>query len=183
MNEKYSPGAVLGEIKHKAITFSVTISKTTLYSYIDKGIFLHLTNKDLPVKKNEKKKYDKVRRTRAQKGDSIEKRPEVINQRITFGHWEMDCVCGSTKNVLLVLTERMTRKEIIIPMPNQKAINVVSALNMLEHKYGKMFERIFKTITVDNGSEFSAYNEMQKSIYRKRKKPRTAIYYLSLIHI
>ena len=59
VNEKYSPGAVLGEIKHKGITFSVTISKTTLYSYIDKGIFLHLTNKDLPVKKNEKKKYDK----------------------------------------------------------------------------------------------------------------------------
>lgn len=55
VNEKYSPGAVLGEIKHKGITFSVTISKTTLYSYIDKGIFLHLTNKDLPVKKNEKK--------------------------------------------------------------------------------------------------------------------------------
>lgn len=75
VNEKYSPGAVLGEIKHKGITFSVTISKTTLYSYIDKGIFLHLTNKDLPVKKNEKKKYDKVRRTRAQKGDSIEKTP------------------------------------------------------------------------------------------------------------
>ena len=59
VNEKYSPGAVLGEIKHKGITFSVTISKTTLYSYIDKGIFLHLTNKDLPVKKNEKKKYDR----------------------------------------------------------------------------------------------------------------------------
>ena len=74
-----------------------------------------MTNKDLPVKKNEKKKYDKVRRTRAQKGDSIEKRPEVVNTRETFGHWEMDTVVGlrgKSKKSLLVLTERKTRKEI-----------------------------------------------------------------------
>ena len=134
VNEKYSPGAVLGEIKHKGITFSVTISKTTLYSYIDKGIFLHLTNKDLPVKKNEKKKYDKVRRTRAQKGDSIEKRPEIVNTRETFGHWEMDTVVGlrgKSKKSLLVLTERKTRKEIIMELKRHTAAEVVKSLNRL----------------------------------------------------
>lgn len=148
VNEKYSPGAVLGEIKHKGITFSVTISKTTLYSYIDKGIFLHLTNKDLPVKKNEKKKYDKVRRTRAQKGDSIEKRPEVVNTRETFGHWEMDTVVGlrgKSKKSLLVLTERKTRKEIIMELKRHTAAEVVKSLNRLERKWGKMFYKVFKT--------------------------------------
>ena len=178
VNEKYSPGAVLGEIKHKGITFSVTISKTTLYSYIDKGIFLHLTNKDLPVKKNEKKKYDKVRRTRAQKGDSIEKRPEVVNTRETFGHWEMDTVVGKqggSKKSLLVLTERKTRKEIIEILQVHTAEAVVNTLNKIERKFGAAFKKIFKTITVDNGSEFADVEGMQKT--RRGKRLRTQVFY------
>lgn len=177
-DEKYSPGAVLGEIKHKGITFSVTISKTTLYSYIDKGIFLHLTNKDLPVKKNEKKKYDKVRRTRAQKGDSIEKRPEVVNTRETFGHWEMDTVVGlrgKSKKSLLVLTERKTRKEIIMELKRHTAAEVVKSLNKLERKWGKMFYKVFKTISVDNGSEFADFEGMEKAA--RRKGSRVKLYY------
>ena len=58
INEDYSPAAVLGEIKAqgKEGEFKTTICVTTLYSYIDKGIFLRLTNKNLPVKKNKKRK-------------------------------------------------------------------------------------------------------------------------------
>ena len=52
----YSPGAVLGEIKAKGLEFETEISKPTLYSYIDKGIFLTITNKELPVKGRRKKK-------------------------------------------------------------------------------------------------------------------------------
>ena len=53
MKEDYSPAAVLGKLRRnkKESEFSVMICTTTLYSYIDKGIFLHLTNKNLPVKK------------------------------------------------------------------------------------------------------------------------------------
>ena len=58
----YSPGAVLGEIKAKGLEFETEISKPTLYSYIDKGIFLTITNKELPVKGRRKKKNKKVRR-------------------------------------------------------------------------------------------------------------------------
>lgn len=109
----------------------------TLYSYIDKGIFLKLTNKDLPVKKNKKRKYKKVRKQqkRAAAGDSIEKRPEEIGQREEFGHWEMDSVIGQrgvSKNVLLVLTERKTRDEIIFKLPDHTDEAVVAALDRLE---------------------------------------------------
>ena len=178
INEKYSPGAVLGEIKRKGIAFSVTISKPTLYNYIDKGIFLHLTNKDLPVKKDEKKKYNKVRRARAQKGDSIEKRPEEINTRETFGHWEMDTVLGlrgKTKKSLLVLTERKTRKEIIMELKKHTAAEVVKALNRLERKWGKLFYKVFQTITVDNGSEFADFEGLEKAA--RRKGSRLKLYY------
>ena len=54
INDKYSPAAVLGEIKVTGLKFSTTICITTLYNYIDKGIFLKLTNKNLPVKGTKK---------------------------------------------------------------------------------------------------------------------------------
>lgn len=93
--EKYSPRAVLGEIKRKGVEFSVTISAPTLYRYIEQGVFLTITNDNLPVKRNKsERKYKKVRAARAPKGDSIEKRPAEIAERTTFGHWEMDCVEG-----------------------------------------------------------------------------------------
>lgn len=88
----------------------------------------------------------------------------------------MDCVCGKTKSVLLVLSERLTRKEIIFKMENQKAVNVVKCLNILERKFGKNFKKIFKTITVDNGSEFSDFIGMQKSCYGKFAT-RTQVFY------
>ena len=60
VNEEYSPAAVLGELKAQGEEkrFSVTISVATLYSYIDKGIFLKLSNKNLPVKRNKKRGYN-----------------------------------------------------------------------------------------------------------------------------
>lgn len=178
LTKKRSPEAVLGRMKRQGIKFSVTICTTTLYSYIDKGIFLNLTNKDLPVKKTEKREYKKVQRSRAQKGDSIEKRPEEVDTRETFGHWEMDTVIGKrgqSKKSLLVLTERKTRKEIIMELKRHTAENVVRAINRLEKKWGKMFYKIFKTITVDNGSEFADYEGLAKAY--NRKGSRTKIYY------
>lgn len=178
IEDKYSPEATLGEIKRCGISFNVSICVTTLYSYIDKGIFLRLTNKDLPVKPDYKRTYRKVKRARAQKGDSIEKRPAEVETRETFGHWEMDTVVGQrgkSKKSLLVLTERKTRKEIIIELKRHTAENVVKAINGLERKWGKMFYKVFKTITVDNGSEFADYEGLEKAL--NRKGSRTKLFY------
>lgn len=184
VNEDYSPAAVLGELKAQGREkeFNTTVCVATLYSYIDKGVFLKLTNKDLPVKKNKKRGYKKVRKqqARAAAGDSIEKRPEEIDQREEFGHWEMDSVIGKrgiSKNVLLVLTERKTRDEIIFKLPDHTDEAVVAALDRLERRYGSdMFKQIFKTITVDNGSEFADVNGLERSILEEGEK-RTHLYY------
>ncbi len=182
VNDGYSPAAVLGELKaqNREGEFSVTICVTTLYSYIDKGIFLRLTNKDLPVKANKKRDYKKVKRqqARAAAGTSIEKRPEEVNSREEFGHWEMDSVIGQrgkSKNTLLVLTERKTRDEIIFKLPDKTAEAVVDALDALERKWGGMFKQVFKSITVDNGSEFAYCEELERSILGDGK--RTQLYY------
>lgn len=174
IKDHISPCAVCGEIKRNRL-FKTVISKTTMYRYIEQGIFMNITMSDLPVGQR-KKKYRKAKAKRPPRGTSIEQRPNEITERNTFGHWEMDCVIGKqrTKNVLLVLTERLTRFELIFKMPNKKAESVVSCINKLEYKYGKIFRKVFKSITVDNGSEFSDFDGIQQSIYKGK---RVAVYY------
>lgn len=166
--EKYSPAAVLGEIQAKGLSFSVTIkSPNTIYSYIDKGVFMSLTNKDLPIRGNKKHGYNRVRTVkRAPRGESIENRPWEIRDRNTFGHWEMDTVVsarGSLK-ALLVLTERLTRREIIRLLPDKTTASVVRALDDIERGMGGGFRDLFRTITCDNGTEFSDAAGIERSV-------------------
>lgn len=178
INDHYSPAAVLAKIKEEGRIFSVEISEWTLYSYITKGVFRRLTNKDLPMRGRKKKVYRKVREARLPRGESIETRPEEINERGSVGHWEMDTVVSAAKSKkrLLVLTERKTNYEIIELMPDGTTNSVVAALNRLERRFGpRQFREIFQSVTVDNGSEFADCAGMEASCERAR--PRTRIYY------
>lgn len=174
IKDKISPCAVCGEIRRLKLCKTV-ISKTTMYRYIEQGIFANIRMSDLPLGQR-KKHYRKTITKRPPKGTSIEQRPKVIAERSTFGHWEMDTVVGkqNTKNVLLVLTERLTRKEIIFLMPNRKTKTVIECINKLERRFGRKFRKVFKSITVDNGSEFSDYKGLEKSIYNGK---RISVYY------
>ena len=179
VDKKYSPDAALAEAARQGMTGELSICTGTLYSYIDKGVFLRLTNRSLPIKGSRKGTTRKiVRLSRAPRGDSIEERPEDVSARTEFGHWEMDSVLGKqvNKKRLLVLTERKTRHEIIVLLENGKTETVVAAVNALERKFGKLrFRRIFRTITVDNGVEFSDCEGIQTSCVEDGE--RTHLYY------
>ena len=175
IKDRLSPCAVVGEMKRFNPCRTV-VSKTTMYRYIAMGLFANIRMEHLPCGLR-KRHYRKTVIKRPPKGISIEKRPAFIAERENFGHWEMDCVVGKqrTKNVLLVLTERKTRFETIFRMPNKKAVNVVNCVDILERRYGKQkFRKLFKSITVDNGTEFSDYDGLQRSIHGGQ---RTSVYY------
>lgn len=183
MEENYSPAAALAKAKEEG--FEVNISIPTLYSYIEKGVFLHLTAKELPRHGKTKQKYKKVKTkndaSRAPAGESIEKRPEEVNNREVFGHWEGDTVYSGkkkkTKSALLTITERKTRKEIIIKVPNRQAETIVKAVDALERKWGAVnFREVFKSITFDNGSEFALADELESSCINKTI-PRMKVYF------
>lgn len=180
IEDKYSPEAALAAAAESGIEFTTSISVRTLYRYIDKGIFLKLTNKDLPVKGKRKKHNKKVKvQKRASAGESIENRPGEVKDREIFGHWEMDTVKGKqgvTKSCMLVLTERKTRDEIIVKLPDQKAASVVEAIDRLERKWGDMFTKVFRSITVDNGVEFSDYEGLERSVLHEGEKRTFAFY-------
>ena len=181
IEEKYSPEAALAQIEkeRKEEQYTVTICKATLYSYIANGLFSELSEENLPIKKKKKKGTgNRKRRSRAAAGDSIEKQPAEVEDRETCGNWEMDTVKGKqgeSKKSLLVLTERKTRYEIIILLPDQKAESVVKAMDSLEIKWGDHFKKVFRTITVDNGVEFSDCKGIEKS--KLICGQRTKVYY------
>lgn len=180
IEEKMSPYAVAELIKENKDKFKTTISYTTIYNYIDAGLFPNLTNKHLPVKKEGKKRnYDHIRTaTNNKKGTSISERPKEIESREEYGHWEMDTVVGKqgTKEVLLVFTERKILQEIIMKIPNKSEYCVVKALDRLERKMGsKKFRETFKTITCDNGCENLDFEGIERSVLTKSK--RTKVYY------
>lgn len=181
VKEKYSPDAVIGEIKAKSLKFETSICTKTLYNYIDQEVFANITNKDLPVKKDKKKgSYRKVKITHKNlKGTSIEERPAEVENREEYGHWEMDCVVGNhggSGAALLVLSERQRREEIIYKMDSKTQESVKKVLDALEKKYGKHFREKFKTITVDNGSEFLDYRGLEQSV-RNPEEQRVKVYY------
>lgn len=178
IDEHYSPGAVLAEIREERL-FETEICESTLYNYIYSGaVFFELSPEHLHEKG--RRHYIEKSKQQAAKppaGESIEHRPPEIARRTTFGHWELDSVMGTTgsNRALLVLTERLTRMGIIIPVQDHTAASVVRALNGLERRFGKNFYRVFKSITVDNGCEFQDFEGMEKA--RRRKGRRTCIYY------
>ena len=178
IKKKYSPYSAAQEIKKAK--FKTLICYKTIYNYIDNDLFPNLTNKHLPVKKNCKKRgYDKVRTaTNNSKGTSISERDAEIETREEYGHWEMDTVVGrkGTSAVLLVLSERKLRQEIMLKLQSKSQYCVVKALDKLERKLGvKKFRETFKTITCDNGCENLDFEGIERSTLTKRK--RTKVYY------
>ena len=164
--EKYSPYAISREL---STTDGYTpLCESTIYNYIHNGIFLNVTENDM-LYKNHKKKQETEKRVKYNKTGmkSIEDRPKEVSKRETFGHWEMDTVYSGkdkSKSCLLVLSERMTRHELMYKMKDRTAQSVVDAINAIEDKIGfDKFRNIFKTITCDNGVEFSKHKEIELS--------------------
>lgn len=170
-DEKYSPEAAVYTVPGKKVCVK------TIYNYIHAGHLEGVGINQLPYAKKKKKKTSRVGK-RVNRGKSIEERPQEANERKVYGHWEMDTVYSSKddKTCLLVLTERKTRSEKLFKIPDRTAGSVVRCLNKLERKMGcRTFRETFKTITCDNGMEFSNWEEIERSV--RNKTPRTSVYF------
>jgi len=130
-------------------------STKTLYNWIDQGK-MNVINMDLPLKLSRKTKSTKSRKHKKVLGTSIEDRPDHIENREEFGHWEIDTVLGhkSKDDALLTLVERKTRNKIIKRIESKDIPSVHKALNDIFAEYQEI-SNVFKSITSDNGAEFS----------------------------
>ncbi|MBW8347934.1 IS30 family transposase [Bacillus sp. IITD106] len=153
LDDKWSPDAVVRYAK-KYIP-----STKTVYNWIDEGK-LSVINMDLAMKLRRSTKTKKSREHKKVLGTSIEERPESIETREEFGHWEIDTVRGhkSKDEALLTLVERKTRLKIIRRIPSKTSPAVTNALEDIFEEYPKV-KNVFKSITADNGSEFSELSD------------------------
>lgn len=157
--KKYSFEIISGRLK--LVNSTTTFSTQTLYNYYHKGL-LSISDFHLPNYGTSKSSKRTRRENLTHK--SIDNRPKEVNDRTEAMHWEMDCVVGGlTKGpVLLVLTERVTRAELIFKMTNKTSANVIAVIDYLHDKLGSEFKTVFKSITTDNGSEFQDYHGTEK---------------------
>jgi len=164
--EKWSPDVVVGYAKRIGhFSKEERVCTRTLYRYIDENL-LAITNLDLLLKLRRKTKNKAVREHKRILGQSIDERPKEINDRVTFGHWEIDTVIGKKNKeepVLLTLTERISTFEIILKIEGktEEAVTKTIQSMALDNKY---FEYLFQSITSDNGSEFAGLSEAVKGI-------------------
>ncbi len=181
LDDKYSPDAIIGEIRVRELKFERMICTKTLYNYIEHGIFSGISNKDLWEKRKRKKRGYKpiVRMSYTNRlGRSIEDRPAKINTREEYGHWEGDSVKGpqTTKAGLMTLTERKSREQIIVKVERATQEAIREAIDGLEKRYGSMFRTKFKSITLDNGIEFINWKLIEVSSLLKGMR-RTRVYF------
>lgn len=97
-------------------------------------------------------------------GKSIDLRPEEVAERIQFGHWESDTVLGRKKKgepATFTIVERLTGYYLTIRIQEKTTQGVADAMRQLYDEFGSRFSQVFRTITTDNGSEFSAFSEME----------------------
>lgn len=177
--EKYSPDAAIAQYAREHNGEKVVCTRT-LYSYIWDGLFVGLSDENLPRGKRKTGKQKRHRKVALNNttGRSIEERTAEINERKEEGHWEMDTVVGKpgTKTCLLVLTERKKSLELIFRLKAKTEECVVRQLDILERKLGtKRFCEVFKSITCDNGCENLDWEGMERSVLCKQK--RTTVYY------
>jgi len=91
---------------------------------------------------------------------SIHQRPEIVENREQFGHWEMDLI-QNNKNFILTLVERKSRYLLMEKLEKGKeAMGVAKTVYKLLKQYAKHV----KTITTDNGSEFAKHQWIAKKL-------------------
>ena len=135
----------------------------TIYRFIHLGI-LKLKLYKLPRMSRlrpRRKKNNVSKKNRKVLGRSIEQRPESINSRSEAGHFEIDAVKGKNgkgEAAAISLVDRVSRYTYLMYVESLTSENVRRELLKLFRKVGK---KNFKSITSDNGSEFSSLSSLE----------------------
>lgn len=169
LKDKWAPDVIVGYMKNHGYFQKegfCEITTPTIYNAIRFNIIKIKIEDTRRMKYNPQYEYHELPQVAISKLPySIEKRPEEVNNRLIFGHFELDTVIGKREGIhecLMTLTERKTRFEMIFKLQSKKSEDVVNKFNQIKDFMKSNFNKIFKSITTDNGSEFSQFLEIIK---------------------
>jgi IS30 family transposase len=153
--DKWSPEMIAGRIRLEKK--EIAISHETIYQYIysypgqKQKLYQHL----MLARPKRQLKYSRRKRIIADQY-KIANRPEYINNRSEFGHFEADLTFfkGSKNGNFTVLVERVSRKAFLMLNNNKTCNNVMLGLM---NKAKTISTDTIKSITFDNGGEFKRF--------------------------
>ena len=162
---KWSLDACVGYAKrHGLFPGNEMVCTHTLYNEAWAGN-LPIGIMELPeAVKRKRTQSAKPRENKKNYGKSIDLRPEIASQRTEEGHWEGDTVVGKRAGkdaVVFSLLEKKTENYMAFLIPGKTSEAVMATMQMLKAEYGDLFAEVFKTITVDNGSEFADFAQCE----------------------
>lgn len=156
LKNKYSPAIIQQDIERD---IGLKIGKDAIYEYIYRfryeEWFKFLTRK----KKYNYKKNKGKKKVIIKNKINISERLEAANQRLEFGHFEVDTIfsCSGSKSALLVLVDRFTRKTHIKKLERKTASLTSSSIVFALSEYNILH---IHSITYDNGCEFAGHEDV-----------------------
>lgn len=155
---RWSPDTISGRLREEKW---ITISSQTIYNYIYKENIEW--KKYLKYKKWYRRRWIKETRWSVKQLRSIEERPKSIENRKSFGHWEIDTIRWKKPWWwgLLTIIERKSRYCEVERLDTRKSEEVKEKTVLALEKYGKKL----LTITRDNGKEFSLFTELESQLW------------------
>ena len=161
LKESWSPEQISGYYRSKGVPM---LSHEQIYRiiYKDKAKGGKLFECLRIARKPNRKRYgSKWRRMGIPNRIHIDNRPEIVNQRQRIGDWEADTMIGKgQKGAILTLVERKSLFVQMALLERRLACQVKSQMINILAPY----KPYVKTITSDNGSEFSDHQIIAKKL-------------------
>jgi IS30 family transposase len=160
LQKGWSPEQISGRMKFHKLT--IYVCPETIYQFVYQS-----KNKELyyclPYKKPKRQKRFARQKSPCRYGKIrlITHRPKEISTRKRFGHWEGDTIefKGTKEKVVTTLVERKSRMVFLIKNNSKHSQGV---MDKIKKKFESLPNKMCKTITFDQGSEFAAYRELEK---------------------
>jgi len=157
----FSPEQVSGWLRTEK---DIKISHERIYQHVwtDKRhggeLYKHLRHSN----KKRKKKYGaKDKRGQIRNRVSIDERPEIVEQKVRIGDWEIDTVIGKNhQGALVTIVDRVSKFTLIKKVDSKHAEVVTQATIMLLKPY---MDKVW-TITADNGKEFAGHESIAQQL-------------------
>lgn len=166
LKQDHSPEQIAGRLK---IDYPNDKSMHISHESIYKLIYSRL--EDFPELKDHLRHGRKKRKKRTNSRDNrgiipnrkfIDERPPIVDKKTRFGDWEGDTIEGSNKkNYILTFVERKSKTLIARKITRKTAEEVYYGTC---EAFRDIDIKLIKTITVDNGKEFSMHQSIAKSI-------------------
>jgi IS30 family transposase len=164
LQKYWSPEQIVGKLKMKyKDDRTMLISTEGIYLNIYNGTvlgrsFIDYLRQNRP--KRQKRKLNNKKRVIIKDKKNIKSRPEAANNKSRIGHWEGDTVVGkNNQGYIATFVDGKTSYLASAKMPNKKAVSLNKAAS---EAFGDIENKYIKTITVDNGTEFAEFKNLEK---------------------